>query len=194
MKKFVFSTILIFAVTLIFSACGSVSKKPDFVLGEIPFFCGVGEKPVGGKAAEAQAHKEARNAARIDIAKNLESYITGIAKQGDSTYQDGSQIDVESLGKEAARIVYNNTVNFARQIAGGEWTTDGVQYVAFLYCIPSEKVQQEFEDVMNHNAKIPEQKRQKMINDTNNMLKEADEIIAGYRSNSPVMIPSGQQE
>lgn len=192
MKKFVFSTIFVFAVALIFVACGSTpttngnstetsgnttktngldtNGEPDWMQGGVPgYLCGIGSaKPNKFDPTLVQPQAESRG--RDKIARTIETKLKSIIKDYRELIQKGEEEDYEANFATATKDIAKQSFSGARELK--HWSNKDGMYFSCV-CIDQKSFQAAFEGAVNKSG-LSQKAKEHVRENANNLFSELD--------------------
>ena len=213
MKKFVISTIFVFAVALILAACGSTPTTnggPSSTNGNVAnssqngepawlgegfpdFICGIGGSRVAQNRARALEYAKKRG--KTELAGDVKTKVQELFEDLGTEIEDGDVANSEGLGVSVARQVVDQTVGLIQP--KGKWENDG--YVFAIMCFDEQKFNKSLDEAIKNVEKVSEKKKEELFERKDAMLKKMDKIIYGgeeekQEASKYVSIPSGSKE
>ena len=187
MKKFVFSTVLVFVFALIFVACGStpkvggtsVEKLPDWVKKGVPgSFCGI-DAMVIGQDDLTTAFNFAESRARGELAAHVKTLVRSWLEDYRAQIQDGSTV----LNEADSEKVMTQLVNLSTEMTQLHDTAfvpseKNAKYVFKAVCFDLGRYAQAFDRSIDQLKGISETRKQEMKAEKKRLMDKMEAEIA----------------
>ena len=162
MKKFVFSTILVLAVALIFAACGTASVKgeinqgPSWVRqGLSGFICAVGIGTFDEGDDLGFIRDLSLDSGRLEIAKNVAREYGDLLENYRNKSKIGSKAEFKQSAREITEALTHKTVKMAEQ--KDMWQADSGN-IYTLVCLDPQKFKDTYKGVIENSGLDKEEK------------------------------------
>lgn len=208
MKKFVFSTILVLAVALIFAACGTASVKgeinqgPSWVRqGLSGFICAVGIGTFDEGDDLGFIRDLSLDSGRLEIAKNVAREYGDLLENYRNKSKIGSKAEFKQSAREITEALTHKTVKMAEQ--KDMWQADSGN-IYTLVCLDPQKFKDTYKGVIENSGLDKEEKdglkaeAEEMVEKLESKItmgeKEKNKTLEESVNDVVVQLPNGKEE